>query len=90
MKRACCGAVMMMAGLVSGCVDDANPARADTCGAAALAGFIGGPASALEGQTGTHPLRVIAPGTMVTMDMIPGRVNAHTDAEGIVLRITCG
>ncbi len=80
----------MMAGLVSGCVDEADPARADTCGAAALAGFVGGPASALEGQTGTHPLRVIGPDTMVAMDAVPERVNAHTDAEGIVLRIVCG
>lgn len=90
MKRACCGAAMMMAGLVSGCVDAADESQADACGATALAGFIGGPASALVGQTGSHPLRVIAPGTMVAMDVFPERVNAHTDAEGIVLRIVCG
>lgn len=35
-------------------------------------------------------IRVIPPGTAVTMDFLPGRLNIATDADGIVRRITCG
>ncbi|WP_147126746.1 I78 family peptidase inhibitor [Shimia ponticola] len=35
-------------------------------------------------------IRVIPPGTAVTMDFLPGRLNIATDADGVIRRITCG
>lgn len=34
--------------------------------------------------------RLIPPGTMVTRDHRPGRLNVETDAAGAVLRVACG
>jgi len=90
MKRACCGAAMMMAGMALSACTPEEPAPRDTCGASALSGFIGQPAEVLTAHLADRPMRVIGPDTMVTMDFVEGRVNVHTDAAGIVLRIDCG
>ncbi|EPX79642.1 I78 family peptidase inhibitor [Salipiger mucosus] len=51
--------------------------------------YIGQPADTIEVPEGT-PYRVTAPGTVITMEHLPQRVNFQTDEDGIVLRITCG
>lgn len=38
----------------------------------------------------TGPVRVIPPGSLVTQDYDPKRLNLVTDAMGIVVRIYCG
>lgn len=60
----------------------------DTCGAAALQVYLQQPASALP--LSDQPLRIIGPTSIVTQDYIPNRVNAYTDAEGRIQRISCG
>lgn len=37
-----------------------------------------------------RPFRVLSPGSVVTMDYNPERINIHTDDEGTVAYITCG
>ena len=68
----------------------AAPSAEDACGAGALAGLVGGPASALDGRTGPGPVRLIRPGMAVTMDYNPLRLNATLDAGGRILRLSCG
>ncbi|WP_294235553.1 I78 family peptidase inhibitor [uncultured Sphingomonas sp.] len=40
--------------------------------------------------SGARSLRVIAPGTVVTMDYRPDRLNIETDAAGRITRLNCG
>ncbi|MEM1302171.1 MAG: I78 family peptidase inhibitor [Pseudomonadota bacterium] len=51
----------------------------------------------LIGQTYTQGLvsydgriRVVPPGSIVTMDFLPSRLNIATNADGVITRITCG
>ena len=41
-------------------------------------------------RSGAKTLRVIAPGTAVTMDYRTDRLNLETDAEGRITRLRCG
>ncbi|HWH17124.1 MAG TPA: I78 family peptidase inhibitor [Allosphingosinicella sp.] len=40
--------------------------------------------------TGANAIRWIQPGSAVTMDYRPGRLNIHLDAQNRVTRFTCG
>ena len=62
----------------------------DTCGAAPHGGVIGQDATALERVLILRPVRVIRPGTAVTQDFAPGRINFDIDGAGRVARIWCG
>jgi hypothetical protein len=78
--------------------DDAAAAAAagpDTCNAAALRGHVGEPLDvtmlqSFENIVPSHRVRVIAPDTPVTMDMVPERANVKTDKHSVILSITCG
>ncbi|MDR6787556.1 hypothetical protein J2Y58_000897 [Sphingomonas sp. BE138] len=35
-------------------------------------------------------IRVLGPNDAGTMDLLPNRLNVHLDAEGRILRLTCG
>ena len=59
----------------------------DLCGAAALQALIGSAAGDHGFPDGT---RIIPPGTAVTMDHRPGRLNVETDGGGVITRIYCG
>lgn len=41
-------------------------------------------------RSGASDLRVIAPGTVVTMDYRPDRLNIETDDQGRITRLKCG
>lgn len=78
-----------------------NPATADAAGApipgvpapacdfAALVGKTQGEAETAIQET-KRPYRVLAPGSVATMDYSPDRVNILTDEQGAVKEITCG
>jgi hypothetical protein len=93
-------AIPLAATLLSGCVmagpslppaDPMPPAdMPDTCGAWAVQGLAGQDQSALDGMRFSQPVRIIAPGTAVTMDFSPARLNIETDATGRILRAYCG
>jgi len=61
----------------------------DSCGASGLAPLVTTPVAAAD-LSGHEPLRIIPPGTAVTMDHRPDRLNVETDAAGIITRIFCG
>ena len=63
--------------------------QGDTCGAGSLSGLIGASKSAVEGRTFDQPVRIIGPGSAVTMDFIPERLNFMV-LEDEVIEITCG
>jgi hypothetical protein len=62
----------------------------DTCGATMFAELVGKPIDG-PGVPGESRLnRHIRPGTQVTMDYQPQRMNIETNAQGIIQRINCG
>ncbi len=65
-------------------------ASKDTCGAVPLQNLVGSPATLVTSLKRENPVRVIAPGQMVTLDYRSERINVETDAKGNVVRITCG
>lgn len=68
--------------------DDAPPP--DGCGAAELQGLVGQPQSVLETMRFSQDLRVIPPGTAVTMDYREDRLNIDLDEAGQITRVWCG
>jgi hypothetical protein len=84
-------AALLALPLLGACKEDGPPAvaTADSCGAAALQGLVGTPVD--QADLSAHaPLRVIPPGTAVTMDHRPDRLNVETDAGGVITRVFCG
>ncbi len=81
--------ILTAAALMLNACETATEPGPDTCGAAALQDRIG------EGRTAlTDPLpegtRIIPPGTAVTQDYRPERLNIDVDAQGRITRIWCG
>lgn len=90
--------MLLLVSVMGGCVPGpttGQPARdpagqADACGAADLQGLLGQPESVLQTMRFTQTLRVIHPGTAVTMDYSPFRLNILIDARGRIERVSCG
>ncbi len=61
----------------------------DTCGAAAYANLIGQDATALETVLIMRPVRVIRPGTAITMDFRQDRLNFQIDGTNTIASIGC-
>lgn len=89
--------MIALAGLAA-CAPAPKPAafgEGSTCGDTRVAKLIGQVwresqrAKTLK-ASGAPSLRVIAPGTVVTMDFRPERLNIETDANGRITRIKCG
>ena len=62
----------------------------DACGASDLQYLLGQPRDALERENISAPTRILPPGTAMTMDHRPDRLNVELDAGGDILRIWCG
>jgi len=60
------------------------------CGAEGLQGLVGQPESVLATMRFSQTVRVIHPGTAVTMDFSPFRLNILIDATGRITRVYCG
>jgi len=72
----------------------APPATEDDCGAASLSGYVGRKATddviaALRAWRGEHPIRVLTPGSVVTMDFRPDRLNVDVDENGVITGFRC-
>lgn len=70
-----------------------EPAPAD-CGASQLGGYVGHTASdevlaAIRGWRGDKPLRVLKPGSAMTMDYRPERLNIFLDNDGVITKFEC-
>ena len=72
---------------------EARPPAVETegaCGAAKYGALLGQPSEALEKVLILAPVRIIRPGSAVTMDFIAHRLNFQIDAANRIARITCG
>lgn len=68
----------------------AGPKTEDPCDALGYQRIIGTPASELDIATLPAQARVIHPGSAVTMDHRPDRLNVHVDAQGKINSLSCG
>lgn len=83
--------VLVLAGCVMEPTDPpAVDPPADQCGAAALSGLVGRPASTLDTVRLAGPVRMIRPGMAVTMDYSAERLNIAIDAREVITRVYCG
>lgn len=73
---------------LSGCYETTETAE-DACGASGYQGLVGTPIAAATFPADLDD-RVIAPGTAVTMDYVPTRINFELDDAGKITRIYCG
>ena len=62
----------------------------DGCGAKMLQHLIGEKANAHDFKAGGTPLRILPPGSAMTMDHRPDRLNMDVDEGGLITRIWCG
>lgn len=67
----------------------------DSCGLSRIGDLVGKPISATlsddaRKRSGARTIRVIRPGTMVTMDFRPDRLNIEVDDKDMVTRFRCG
>ena len=60
------------------------------CGGNGLYVLVGHPATSLPDSGTWSYLRVIKPGTVVTMDYVANRLNARVDPMGRIVSLTCG
>ncbi|WP_137702576.1 I78 family peptidase inhibitor [Marimonas lutisalis] len=78
--------------LLPGCMAESPPATQPdetTCGAAALQSAIGQPVNSVD-LTGHDPLRILPPGSIMTMDYNPMRLNVLLDENGLITKVHCG
>ena len=83
---------------LAGCVQDhttpgppAGPSGPDQCGAVDLQDLVGRPASDFEALQWTkHPVRIVRPGDMVTLDYSATRLTIWTDDGDNISRLSCG
>ncbi len=61
----------------------------DACGAAELADMVGEPKTILDVMKFAVPVRVIEPGTAVTADYSPERLNFEIAEDGTIAKIAC-
>ena len=86
-------AIMMPAALAGGlglAACSEGESTPDTCGAQDASAFIGAPLPEGAFDSRTAPVRVLPPGSAVTMDYREDRLNVDLDADGRVLRAYCG
>ncbi len=87
---------LALCGFAVACVPEFVPAPGlppapveNACGADALQGLVGQPASVLETMRFGTETRIIRPGTAVTMDYRPDRLNIDIDAREWITRVYC-
>ncbi|MPS70757.1 I78 family peptidase inhibitor [Novosphingobium aerophilum] len=74
--------------------DATPPSMEPSCGAEQFASYVGQPASdeviaAITASRGDKPMRVIRPGSAVTMDYRPDRLNVQVGDDGKIKGFTC-
>ena len=68
---------------------DAGGVVADACGASRYVASIGQPLAAVQLPRGENA-RVITPGSVVTTDFLPTRLNFYISDTGLIERVACG
>lgn len=81
--------VLALAVGLMACSPSEEPAR-DACGAAGMQDLVGQSRDVLAAMTLPAGTRVIEPGTKVTRDYRPDRLNIEIDAAGVIVRVACG
>lgn len=71
-------------------VAGADPAVDDTCGMTQYAALIGKPATDPGVPAAGPQVRHLPPGSQVTMDFSPTRLNIDIDAAGVITALRCG
>ena len=67
-----------------------GPELLDSCGASKLSYLVGTPLSTFDTSTHKGPVRVLAPDSIMTMDMLPSRLNIYHNKAGTIEKLTCG
>ena len=76
---------------IAACVEEAPTSPLDgDCGASGLSGLVGQNRKVLDTMKFSNPIRVLEPGSVMTMDLNPTRLNIELDAKGTITRLTCG
>ncbi len=85
-------ALTLAAPLLAGCVATAPPAAGtgDQCGASAFQALVGRPGVVLDGMRFSQDVRVIQPGTAVTMEFRADRLNFRLDDRDVIRQVVCG
>lgn len=86
---------LVLAGLcLAGCMQGPPPVVVnqgpDLCRASAYQGFVGQPLSNFRINSVSAPVRVLAPGGIMTMDFRGDRMNVTHDSSTRITRIYCG
>lgn len=93
-----CSGLLATAGCTAGTPppDTALPpaVEGESCGAGQLGAYIGQPASdeviaALRAWRGDNPIRVLEPGSAMTMDYRPARLNVYLDENNRIKEFKC-
>lgn len=66
-----------------------SPPTPDTCGLSKYDTTLGTPVKASD-FSAAKLVRIIPPGTAITMDYRAERLNVETDAAGVITRLYCG
>ena len=88
--------LLLLTGLALAACVDTRPLPGDTrdlvgrCGAADLQDLVGKPGAVLDGMRFSQDLRVLQPGTAVTMDYSADRLNIRLDARDVIVEVSCG
>ncbi|WP_158617225.1 I78 family peptidase inhibitor [Falsigemmobacter faecalis] len=83
-------AVLALAGCVEQQLATPGPIKIDDCGAAGYGGLVGTPLSRFNPAQVKSPVRVLAPGSVMTMDFRSERLNIEHNERGTITRIYCG
>lgn len=84
------GFALILAGCAAPPVAEPDHGAPQGCGAGRLAGWVGQPVTALDEQYLPSTVRILAPGTPVTEDFSPSRLNVDVDAAGTITGFHCG
>ena len=90
MRATVFAALMLVACAPQGNGSDDLPPPETTCGADKLQHLIGLPYEPRDFEAEGRPLRILPPGSMMTMDHRPNRLNVELDQNSDITRIWCG
>lgn len=77
--------------VLAGCVVAVPaPVQSDQCGASDLQYLVGQRGRVLQGMRFSQDLRVIQPGTAVTMDYRADRLNIRISDRDVIVEVACG
>lgn len=81
--------VLALTMIASGCVPVSGP-EPETCGAEGMQDLVGQDKAVFAAMTLPMGTRIIPPGTAITEDYSPTRLNIDLDDKGRITRVWCG